>query len=135
MYNAGDRKAIRQAEKSARLAEAQRREVVGGILSVAPGRQWVHDLLAACHIFDTPFAGVDPQTNFNCGQQNVGLRIFADVMQHPDSYLLMMKEANERAITDDSRQRRDHEDSDGGDHPASAEDGTGDETGTEDRRD
>lgn len=134
MYNAGDRKAIQQAKKLARQEEAQRHEVVGGILSVAPGRKWLHDLLESCNIFSTPFSGHDPQTNFNCGQQNIGLRLFADVMQHPDSYLLMMKEANERAVTDDSRQRRDRENSDGGDNADSSEDSPGDETGG-DRRD
>ena len=115
MYDAADRKDVRRAEKAAKIAENERREIVKGLMSLAPGRSWVYDLLLECSIFTTPYTGDDSSTAYNCGRQSVGLKLFGDVVATcPDEYVLMMKEANERSITADTRSRtRQHRDDQG----------------------
>jgi hypothetical protein len=41
MYNAGNRKDIRRAEKDAKLADQQRKEIVTQIMQTMPGRRWM----------------------------------------------------------------------------------------------
>ena len=52
-YDASNRRDVKALERQARLADQQRKEVVNGIMSVAPGRRWICDLLETCHIFAT----------------------------------------------------------------------------------
>jgi len=41
-------------------------------------------------------------TAFNCGSQNVGLQLFADVIVHcPTEYILMMQEASHKELAND----------------------------------
>jgi hypothetical protein len=71
----------------------------------------MHDLLARCHVFHTPFVrGAADLTAFNAGQQSLGLEIFADVVNNcPNEYVLMMQEqalketASDRRNDDDNR--------------------------------
>src|SRR5229473_975549 len=119
MYDAGDRKDIRRLEKAARLAEAQRGEIIKGLMSLAPGRAWMHDLISECHVFSTPFTS-DPQTTaFNCGKQSIGLQLFGDVVSTcPNEYVLMMQERNLCDASRDSsasRRQAPGTDLDGGD--------------------
>lgn len=124
MYNAGDRKDVRRAEKAARLGTRQRQSAVVGIMSVSGGRHWMHDILVSCHVFATTFT-VDPYaTAFNEGQRNIGLQLLDDIMQAcPDSYILMMREANERNA---ATERRSREESNGRDIGAEPDQATGD---------
>jgi hypothetical protein len=106
-YNAGDRKDVRQAEKQAKLWEQQRREIVTGIMSVAPGRQWMCDILEHCHIFHTSYNDVSGRMAFMEGQREVGILLLNDIMQScPDEYVVMMRERNERQSTIDARLNR-----------------------------
>lgn len=102
-YNNSNRKNIREAEKSARLAESNRIAYTKTIMSTIFGRAWMHDLLSQCSIFHTPFVfGAPDITAFKCGAQNLGLQLFGDVAAHcPHEYTLMMSEASiKEAVTD-----------------------------------
>lgn len=107
-FSAADRKDIRRAEKAARQVERERQDVMIGIMSSTSGRKWVHDFLASCQCFTTTFQPDPLGMAFAEGRRAVGLQVLADVMQAcPDLYTLMMREANERTITDAVRANRD----------------------------
>lgn len=139
MANAADRKSIRAQEKSAAIADRSRREVIGQIMSTAPGRAWLWDTLSTCSIFVTTH-NPDPYiASFNEGRRSVGLALLADIMVHcPDLYIEAMREANVRHISNDASannsgsasadplaERRSGEVADGGD--SGAEPDTSDE--------
>ncbi len=71
-YDASNRRDVKAAEKQAKVAEQQRREVVTGIMSVAPGRSWMCDILEHCHIFATSYNDVANRMAFMEGQREVG---------------------------------------------------------------
>src|SRR5882672_4779767 len=104
-FNNADRKNIREAEKAAKLAESNRIAYTRQIMSTLAGRAWMHDLLLSCSIFRTPFVFSAPDvTAFNCGSQNIGLRIFGDVAANcPHEYTLMMTEASTKEAANDRR--------------------------------
>jgi len=102
-YDAGNRKDVRKLEKAAKHAEHARIEYTRRIMSEALGRVWMHSLLARCNVFHTPFVrGAADITAFNCGTQNVGLQLFADVIVNcPTEYILMMQEASHKELSND----------------------------------
>lgn len=104
-FNNANRKHLRNAEKETALAEANRIAFTRTIMSTLAGRAWMHDLLLSCSIFRTPFVrGAPDATAFNCGSQNIALRIFGDVAAHcPNEYTLMMSEANVKDLANDRR--------------------------------
>jgi hypothetical protein len=115
-YNASDTKAIRRAAKAAKLAEAQRREVVFSLMSSPAGRNYVHDLLLRCHVFTSSFTSDAICMAFNEGERNIGLQLLTDVMQFaPDQYVQMMREENDRRIAADSGHSGNNEDDRGPD--------------------
>ena len=76
-----DRKSIRRREKAVALANRQRGEVLISVMSTAPGRQWIWDILATCHIFHTTFAPGQPDVvAFAEGRRSVGLTLLADIL-------------------------------------------------------
>lgn len=95
--NYNDPKLIAKAKRDAERVEAERKIVVQSILKVPQGREWFYNFLSECGVFRTPFTPGDPHaTAFNCGQQNVGLRLIATlVAASPGDYLLMLKEQEE----------------------------------------
>jgi hypothetical protein len=106
-YDASNRRDVRAAEKQAKLEEQQRREIVTGIMSVAPGRSWICDLLEHCHVFHTSFNDSSNRMAFMEGQREIGLRLLTDIMGAcPDHYVLMMRERNERNSVYDARRGR-----------------------------
>lgn len=104
-FDNANRKNIRAAEKESRLAEGNRIAYTRTIMSTIFGRAWMYDLLLRCNIFHTPFVKDSPDsTAFNCGGQNIGLRIFGDVAAHcPNEYTLMMSEASTKEAANDRR--------------------------------
>ena len=118
-YDAGNRKDVRKLEKAAKHAEHARIEYTRRIMSEALGRTWMHSLLARCNVFHTPFVrGSIDITAFNCGSQNVGLQIFADVIIHcPTEYILMMQEASHKELANDRHDSNDR--SSNGEQPGS----------------
>jgi hypothetical protein len=126
-YDAGNRKDVRAAEKQAKLAEQQRREIVTGIMSVAPGRSWMCDILESCHIFATSYNDIPGRMAFMEGQREVGIRLLTDIMGAcPDQYVLMMRERNERNSAYDARRSR--QDTNGRDRQPDPNDGDRDDS-------
>lgn len=113
-YNASERKDVRAAEKAARLAEAQRAEIVKNLMSSIPGRDYVWSKLAAAHMFVTSFSSDPLQMAFAEGERNQGLSLLNDIMGHcPEQFILAMREQNERRNSG-SKQQPGREDGDGG---------------------
>lgn len=104
-FDATNRKDIRNAEKRAKITDANRVNFIRTIMGTIGGREWMHGLLRNCHVFSTPYVAGDPHaTAFNCGQQNIGLQTFADVVsQTPQQYALMMQEAQTKDEADGRR--------------------------------
>jgi hypothetical protein len=126
-YDASNRRDVKAAEKQARLAEQQRREIVSGIMSVAPGRSWMCDLLEHCHIFHTSYNDIGLRMSFMEGQREVGIRLLSDIMGAcPDQYVLMMRERNERDASYESGRRK--PDTNGGHREPGLDDGGGDDS-------
>ena len=115
-YDGSNRKQVREKEKAAALADSNRIATTRQIMGTIFGRAWMYDLLDRCHLFHTPFvSGAPDATAFNCGNQNVGLQIFSDVVTHCSTeYILMMQEAtvkeqaNERRNSDERSTRSEH---------------------------
>src|SRR5215467_1326033 len=123
-YDAGNRKDVRTLEKQAKLEETQRREIISGIMSVAPGRRWMCDLLEHCHIFSTSYSDVAHRMAFMEGQREVGILLLTDIMAScPDNYVLMMGERNARQSATDARLSR--TDGDGSDSGSGSDDDSG----------
>jgi hypothetical protein len=144
-YDASNRRDVRAAEKQAKLVEQQRREIVQGIMSVAPGRSWICDLLESCHIFHTSFSDSGLRMAFAEGQREIGIRLLSDIMGAcPDQYVLMMRERNERNSVYDARRSRpdangrdrqpDPDYGSEGDHAADIDDADGDTIASEPTR-
>ena len=98
--NTADRKSVRAAEKSAKLADRQRGEVLTTIVETTAGRQYLWDRLEAAHIFRSSFSTDAVQMAFYEGERNQGLLLLGDIMQWcPDQFIQMMREHNERRST------------------------------------
>ena len=114
-YNASDTKQIRAAAKRSKTEQAMDDGVLLMLMSTQNGRAWMLRLLTWCGISRTPFTGDGDATNFNCGMQNVGLRLEADLLRAcPDQFIFMMREANDGGRTSsdtDPGQQRDQQDS------------------------
>ena len=108
-FDPNDAKSVAKAEKAARVIESQRKTVIQGIMSVRAGREWLYSLLATCGAFRTPYTGDTNSTMFNCGQQNVGLALLAQITEAaPDQVQTMLKEQD-----DDGRTEPDNRPDDG----------------------
>ena len=127
-YDGSDRKQVREAEKAAKQAEANRHAYTRQIMSDRFGRKWMHDLLFSCHIWSTSFASGQPDvTAFRLGEQNIGLQIFADVIAAaPAEYVQMMSEAS---IKEEVNVRRNSDDRDAPGERSSSEDPGRDDQG------
>lgn len=97
VYDPGNRKDVRRAEKAAKLAARQRQEIVTQVMGGTPGRAWMHSILASCNVFASTFTGEALSSAFSEGRRSVGLQLLADIMLScPDHYITMMRESNER---------------------------------------
>ena len=106
MDNAADRKSIRSKEKLSKLADQNRREVLVGIMSTMPGREWVWNMLSRSHVFGMSFVSDAFLTAFREGERNQGQQLLNDVMEAcPDQYVLAMRENNERRTQRDNTSR------------------------------
>jgi hypothetical protein len=108
-----DRKSIRRREKAAAIANRQRQEVITGMMTTMAGRQWIWDLLTSAHMFDANTISDPRLSGIFDGERNLGLRLLSDIMVAcPDQFIQAMREANDRAHTDE---RRSSPEPDGGD--------------------
>ncbi len=94
-YDANDEKQVKSAKKQAKFDDALRLDVIKTVMQSPPGRSWIYNWLSRCHIYSTPFILGHPDvTAFNCGEQNIGQQLIADVQAAaPDLYLTMINEA------------------------------------------
>lgn len=126
-YNAANRKDIRLAEKAQLIEGTITREVIAGLMSVANGRHYVYDRLADANVFTDSFSP-DPYVHAHqAGLRASGIALFNDLILYaPDNFVLMLKEAHERSVTESARRanaRRaepDPDDVDGTDSEADA---------------
>ena len=94
-YNPNDEKQVAKARKQAEFDAALRLDVIKGVMQSVAGRQWIYSWLQRCHIYGNTFILGSPDgTAFNCGEENIGKQLLADVQQScPDLYLTMINEA------------------------------------------
>ena len=107
-YNASDTRQIKAAIKRSRSDRALDDGVLLRLMTDPSGRAWMWRHLSRCHAFHSPYTGENNATNFQCGEQNIGLELTADLLRAcPDQFIFMMKEANdgERANNNDRYQR------------------------------
>lgn len=107
MTNAAERSQVKALEKRARIHAALMAEVLKGIMATPQGRQWMFGLLEMCHIGANPFDTNALRMAHNCGEANVGLRLWAELQTAcPDQYILMMREHRERELANDIADRQ-----------------------------
>lgn len=108
-YNASDTRMIRAAQKRSKTDRALDDGVLTMIMTTPNGRAWMWRLIARCHAFKTPYTGDDAATNFQLGEQNIGLELIADLLRAcPDQFIFMMREANDGGRTDDDNRHLGH---------------------------
>ena len=57
------------------------------------GREWLWDVLTMCRLYVNAFSSDPTVMAFNCGMQNVGQRLLADIIEAaPELYLAMQQE-------------------------------------------
>lgn len=101
MYNGSDPKHLKRQIKAAKERAERDTLVLMSIMANPSGRDWVHDFLTSCHVFSSSFTSNALTTAFAEGERNVGLQLFLGIVQScPDQYIQMMREANDRAISD-----------------------------------
>jgi hypothetical protein len=92
----GDSEFVEKRKTNSRLAQKSRSDLMAAIVSMPEGRKWIWELLTELGVFSNPFSADGLVMAFKCGEQNVGQRIFADVLEaSPDAYLTMVKESRE----------------------------------------
>lgn len=97
VYDASNRRHVRLATKEAKREEAERKEIIRGLMSLAAGRAWMLARLESCHVFASSYSSNPYDTAFAEGERNVGLQLLNDIMSAcPDRYTEMMNERNER---------------------------------------
>ena len=106
-YNTADRDDVKAAAKEARQQDRSDEEVMRSIMITSPGRAWMFRKLVRLHIYSNPYSANPHDTAFSCGELNIGQMLVAEIDRAcPDMYLLMMREANERAIVSDVNRNR-----------------------------
>ncbi len=134
-YNASDTRQIRAALKRSKADRALDDGVLLALMTTQQGRAWMWRMIGRCHAFRTPYTGENNATNFQLGEQNIGLELIADLLRAcPDQFIFMMREANDGGRTDDNdghnRDRSDNgrDDSGAGDDAVERDDsGTADD--------
>lgn len=93
-FDAGDPKQVNDSRKKAARLRQKRVAFVRQMMNDENGRLWMYDMLESCYIFGNALQpGQTDVTFFNLGQQNVGKKMLADVVEIcPDLYIRMMQE-------------------------------------------
>lgn len=92
-YDTSDPKSVNKARKKSARTRADRLRFIEAAMGTAEGRAWYYDILLFCKCFQGPFDTDPYKTAFNCGQQNIGLRILDDLQTAaPKNYDLMIVE-------------------------------------------
>lgn len=86
---------VKSRNKRLKAKEDLRLVLVARFLESQDARDWMYELLSACHIYAPSHVPGDPcSTAFREGERNIGLRLLADIPT--EAYALMLKEAKER---------------------------------------
>lgn len=93
-YDTSDPKQVNDSRKKSARTRADRLEFVKAAMGTPQGRSWYYDILVFCKVFNSPYISGDPySTTFNCGQQNIGLRVLDDIQTAaPEQYINMIRE-------------------------------------------
>lgn len=90
--------ARKEKEKEQKRRRTRRDADLKWVMSSAPGRRFMWELLAECGIYRCSFNNSGSQTFFNEGMRNVGTMKLAQLMKVcPDDYLKMQSEAMEES--------------------------------------
>lgn len=91
--------AQQETERARRLQRDQDVADFKWLMGNKQGRRFMWRLLGVTGVFRTPFVqGGGGLTEFNCGQQNVGQLMLAEIHEHcPERYHEMTKEHHEHA--------------------------------------
>lgn len=85
-----------EAEDAKRLEREQDAEDFKWLMSDKRGRRFVWRLLSMTRLFHTPYTGKDSDTNFRCGEQNIGQQVLAEIHELcPERYHEMVKEQHD----------------------------------------
>src|SRR5258705_4013946 len=96
-----EKAATARARKAILTRRLEDEAVIRGVMCTPAGRRWFHDKLASCSVGTTPWNPDPYATSFNCGQQNVGLMLLAELMAAaPNEYIQMMKENSNASGSD-----------------------------------
>lgn len=122
-YDASDPRQVAAARKDAFALSKRLNNFLRNCMADSAGRDFFYDLLADCHVFQSPFIrGAPDATAFSLGEQNVGLRIMSQLIQaDPSLYLQMLGEQNERDARNDSDRTGSGEEPAGDGSPAGGE--------------
>lgn len=95
--NANDPKQVAKRTKSAKREEQKVREFLIRSLKDPMGQAFLYSLLERCHCYQTPFTADTNQTNFNLGEQNIGLILTAQILSASEAgYLELLKYGQRR---------------------------------------
>jgi hypothetical protein len=84
-----------RVEEGKRKAQVQTR-VITQLLFDELGREWLYDILTACHVFAIPVSEV---SDFNAGKMCIGKQIEADLKRvNIQKYMAMIVEGHEREV-------------------------------------
>lgn len=96
-YDTSEPQEVNKARKKSGRTRAERLEFVKAAMTHEQGRAWFYDILVFCKVISTPFRESPYETSFNCGMQNVGLRLMQDIQDAaPQAYLQMVTEARNK---------------------------------------
>ena len=122
--NAANRADVRRAEKAAKLAEQQRREVIVAICGTTQGRTYFWTQLEDANVFCSVYDASAQRMAFNEGQRAAGLRLLADIMTAaPEQFIQMMVESNGRRTASEQPRGQDRDGRDQGSGAGDGEDG------------
>lgn len=83
---------VAKREKAAATAAKHRKNFLISAMRTVEGREFLYDLLARCHVFQTSFASDPHLTAFRCGEHNVGLMLTAELIAASETgYLEVLK--------------------------------------------
>lgn len=92
--NAADATQVKKDEDRQKQGRDRDLSDLRSVMSTREGRRVMNRLIEFCGVMSTGFNPNGSITNFNLGQRNVGLKLYADLEEGcPQSYLLMRQEA------------------------------------------
>lgn len=99
--NAADKEAVKLATRVEKDKVKRFGDVMRAVLKTAEGRELIWILLRGTGIYDSVFHRDPGVMAFNAGRQNWGQQLLADILDiDSDGYLVMEREARDRAIRD-----------------------------------